>query len=409
MGSAGDVHPFLGIGSVLRGRGHDVTVVTSEPFRAAAEKLDLAFRGAWTDEAFDRVIRDPDLWHARRGLKVILDVAGALLPDMHEAIAEVYESGAVLVGHSISFATRVFEEKHHAKGMTVHLSPNVFRSQHAQPVFGPGIDMSDWPRWVKRALWWFADRWMIDPKIAPALNRWRAGLGLGPVQRVFRDWIHSPHGLIGLFPDWFGAPQPDWPGHLQMTGFPLFDREEEQETGRALSQWLEHRPIVFMPGSANVQAEAFFSAAAGAVERLGCRALFMTPWREQCPKALPDGVLHVAYAPFDKVLPSCAAVVHHGGIGSCAQGMAAGIPQLIMPMSFDQPDNAARLKRLGVGEGLYPAKFTAERVAQVLDRLVSDDRVADRCRILRDRIVGADALSLTCDAIERSGETEPND
>ena len=64
---------------------------------------------------------------------------------------------------------------------------------------------------------------MLDPTVVPALNEWRRELGLPPVTRVFSDWIHSPQRVIGLFPDWFGNPQPDWPAAVRLTGFPLYD------------------------------------------------------------------------------------------------------------------------------------------------------------------------------------------
>jgi len=95
---------------------------------------------------------------------------------------------------------------------------------------------------------------------------------------------------------------------------------------------------------------------------------------------LPPHALHAAYAPFSRVLPRAAAVVHHGGIGTCAQGLAAGIPQLLMPMAFDQPDNAMRLRRLGVGDWVVPRRFTASRVARSLEQLLADETVAGACR-----------------------------
>ena len=61
--------------------------------------------------------------------------------------------------------------------------------------------------------------------------------------------------------------------------------------------------------------------------------------------------------PFSSVFPLCAAVVHHGGIGTCAQALAAGVPQLTMPLAFDQPDNATRLSRLGVARWIVLTSF----------------------------------------------------
>ena len=103
--------------------------------------------------------------------------------------------------------------------------------------------------------------------------------------------------------------------------------------------------MVFVAGSGNRQATRFFSAAVEACHRLGCRGMLLTRYAEQCPQRLPPGVRHFDYAPLSHVLPRAAALVHHGGIGTAAQGLASGRPQLVMPMTFDQPDNASRLVR----------------------------------------------------------------
>ena len=78
--------------------------------------------------------------------------------------------------------------------------------------------------------------------------------------------------------------------------------------------------------------------------------------------------------------------MHHGGIGTCAQGFAAGVPQLVMPMAHDQPDNAQRLKRLGVGDYLLPKRFRADVVASRLKNLLASSEVARACAEAKDRM-----------------------
>ncbi|MFN8516393.1 MAG: glycosyltransferase [Chloroflexia bacterium] len=109
--------------------------------------------------------------------------------------------------------------------------------------------------------------------------------------------------------------------------------------------------------------------------------------------------MHRPYVPLNDILPRAAALIHHGGIGTTAQGLAAGIPQLVMPMSHDQPDNALRLRQLGVGAALPPAKFTGPRVAAVLDQLLRSETTLARCRDLAARC-DPEALNVTARAIE---------
>jgi rhamnosyltransferase subunit B len=156
---------------------------------------------------------------------------------------------------------------------------------------------------------------------------------------------------------------------------------------------------VFTPGSANQNAAAFFRAAIDASSRLKRRALLLTKFTEQVP-SLPSTVHHEGYAPLSRLLPRCALLVHHGGIGTLAQALAAGVPQLTMPMGFDQPDNTARLLRLGVAKWVPPSQFTGERVAPVLDQLLTDPAVASACAKYAGLLKNDRALTRTCELLE---------
>jgi rhamnosyltransferase subunit B len=409
VGSAGDVNPFLIIGRALRQRGHRVTLVSPDVFAHATRKSTLEFASSGTADEFNDVTMNPDLWHPRRGPAVIFGVLSAQLRRAYDIIDRLYEPGkTVLVGHSLSFFTRVFEEKRGAPAVTIHLAPSLFRSDFAQPALPSGQDISRWPRWAKRALWWAVDRFAIDPLIVPALNQWRRELELPPVSRVFQSWLHSPQRVLGLFPDWFGAPQADWPPQLRLTGFVLSDRScdptpAEGINDRDLEQFLAAGPppVVFTPGSANRHAAQFFQVGIEAAALTGQRALLVTAYGEHLPGTLPAHAHHATYASFADLFPRVAAVVHHGGIGTCAQALAAGAPQLIMPMGFDQPDNALRLVRLGVAERVPPGQFTTSRVGAALQSLGSA-KVAEAATRWRSRIDEAGSVRDACDLIERA-------
>jgi len=323
----------------------------------------------------------------------------------YERVAEVYEPGrTVLVSHALSFGTRLYEEKHGVPAATLHLAPSIFRSDFDQPAYATERDLSSMPRWLKRTFWWGIDRFLIDPLIVPKLNAFRQELGLPPVRRVFRHWLHSPQRVIALFPDWFAPPQPDWPAGLRMTGFPQYDESDQQQLSPSLLEFLDRgpAPIVFTPGSANQNAAAFFRGAVDAAARLNRRALLLTRFTEHLP-ALPASVHHEGYAPLSRLLPRSAALVHHGGIGTLAQALAAGVPQLTMPMGFDQPDNTTRLLRLGVAKWVAPSEFSGERVAPLLNTLLTDPAVASACARYATLLKSDSALSRTCELLEDLG------
>ena len=144
----------------------------------------------------------------------------------------------------------------------------------------------------------------------------------------------------------------------------------------------------------------FFTAEANACRRLKRRGLLLTRFPEQIPASLPTGVHHANYVPLSEVLPHAAVLVHHGGIGTTAQALRRGCPQLVMPMTFDQPDNAVRIARLGVGRSLALSVFTADRVAEELEILMDSDNVAEACRSVACRFEETDPVTHTCEFIK---------
>lgn len=408
LGSAGDVHPFVGLALELRRRGHNVTLSAIGYFAALARRLGLDFVETGSDEQYRAAIRDPDLWKPMTGFQAVarIGVFPTLRP-VFDLVCERYRPGrTVVVSSTLGLGARAAREKLGVPLVTVHLQPSILRDFSRPPRLGP-LPVRPWmPRWWNRFCFWLADRMVIDPTLLPTLNAFRAEVGLTtPVRRVFRDWVHSPDCVLGLWPEWWVPRRGDWPAQFVQTGFPLYDESGAADVEPAVEEFLASGdpPIAFTPGSAMVHGQAFFSAAAEACRRLGRRGLLLTRFPEQVPADLPPGVMRADYVPFSRLLPRAGALVHHGGIGTTSQGLAAGVPQLIMPMAHDQPDNAHRLRELGVGDWLAPARFTGPAVAATLKSLLESPAVAAACGAVRDRFRGADALAASCDVIERVG------
>src|SRR4051812_2325778 len=385
-------------------RGHRATLVTNGHFEPMARKLGLEFVAVGTSEDYVRLASNPELWTAKGGFKVVFGSVASLLPKFYDAIVPHIDSETTLVGSSLALSARVAQEHLHVPMATVHLSPSIFRSSIAPPKL-PGLWMPDWlPLRVKRAMWAIGDKLAIDPVIAPPLNAFRAKFGLPPVSRILNDWWNSPDCVIGMFPEWFAAKQADWPAQTVLTGFPLFDERGHEGLPPELESFLSEKPdappIAFTPGSAMFFGHEFFSAAVDACRILGRRGILLTRHAEQVPKSLPPDVIHVPYAPFSELLPRVAALVHHGGIGTTSQALAAAVPQLIMTLSHDQFDNAERVKRLNCADALLPRAFRGPRVAEKLKYLLEDPAVKESCRVVAAKFVGVDALARTCEVLE---------
>jgi len=288
--------------------------------------------------------------------------------------------------------------------VSTHLQPLIFRSEHEPPGL-PGVPLPAWtPGWIIRFLFWCGDRFMIDPVICPPLNALRKELGLKPVRRVMRDWWNSPQCILGLWPEWFGPPQPDWPKQARLAGFPMYDERTVLALSPELKDFLDggDAPIAFTPGSAMRHGKDFFQTATDACVKLKRRGLLLTRFAENIAPSLPANVKHIDFAPFSLLLPRCSALVHHGGIGTMAQGFAAGIPQLTMPMAHDQPDNTLRLRRLGCGDGLMPNRFKTGAVAAKLKGLLENPHVKTNCERVKGSLEKDNALEKACAIIEQA-------
>jgi len=404
LGSYGDVYPFAALASVLKERGHEVVLMTNDFFRPLAERQGLALAPIGSSLEYRSFADHPDLFHPRKGPVVYFDTL--ILPSLriaYERLREGIRAGeTVIVASTAMFSARLVQEKLGVPTVTVHLAPAAFKSAHESPQFGR-LPLPVWmPPSFKRWVWWVADRAVLDPMLCPALDSLRREIGLPPVRRVMTQWLHSPERVIGFFPEWYAAPQPDWPPRTVLTGFPLFDDAGDQAPAEEVEAFLQAGgpPLVFMPGSLMQRAESFFAESVGACERLRRRGILLTRYPDQLPRRLPEGIRHFDYVPFSRLLPRAAAVVHHGGIGCVSQALGAGVPQLIHPMAYDQHDNAARLRRLGVGDGLTPDRYRADAVADRLRKLLDSPGVAERCREIAGRLARARPLADAAERIE---------
>jgi UDP:flavonoid glycosyltransferase YjiC (YdhE family) len=270
----------------------------------------------------------------------------------------------------------------------------------------PRFDEWTLPEWIPtsftRALFYVADRLIVDPIFATEFNRFRASLGLQPMRRMFGDWLHRADIVVGLFPEWFAERQADWPQNLWLTGFPLFDGASDSLLPSDVEDFLDAGapPVVFTAGTAAANEKRFFEESAEACRIAGVRGIFLTKYRDQIETALPEAVRHVDFVPFSRILPRARALVHHGGIGTASQALAAGTPQLVRPLAYDQFDNAARLEGLGVARTLFPKKYRASTIASALEEL-SSESTGSACQAIRAKLESRDAVSTACDVILR--------
>jgi len=404
-GSHGDVLPFVALSKELQARGHDVRLFAGAYFASYAREAGVPFRALGTTQEHTELLRNPHLTHPIDSHRLLATAIGDNLMSTYQALkADVEPGRTIVVGSLLAFATRLLQETDRLPCVTVHLAPTSLRSSFRASRMSAWDILPHLPRPVKSIAWRALDALLVDRLYCPALNDCRASLGLRPVRRIFDDWLHRVDTVVGMFPRWFGDPQPDWPANLRQTGFPLYDHGVHQALPASVGRFLDagQAPVGFTAGTATACAHAFFAASAEACRRSGRRGILLTHCPEQVPDTLPDGVVHVHYVPFGALLPRLAALVHHGGIGTTSQALRAGVPQLIRPMAFDQFDNARRARELGVAVELLPSRYSVQSAAAALHDLLDDPQVRERCRHWASKLADKDGVGRACDLIVAS-------
>jgi rhamnosyltransferase subunit B len=414
LGGAGDTYPIMAAAIELRNRGHRVRFVGNTRFEPLAASAHLDFIAYQRPEpSLKKTISSR---HARRtrGMVTHTWLYQSLSRNRHrkrsylEAMRWIYDllaqqadpSRTIVVSRANSFGARLAQEKLGIPLVTVQLQPAAFRSIYD----APGLPLPSWAGSGMRKLTWSLIDAGLGCTITPSLNQFRSELGLALVRRPFRKWMYSPDLVLGLFPEWFGAPQADWPPNAHAVGFCFLDESESFRPPRELEKFLAggDLPLVFTRGSHSRSAEAhtFFETSIRIASLLNRRAIFLARERDWMPRDLPGHVGYFGYVPLRHVLPRAAAMVHHGGLGTTAYALAAGIPQIAVPLSDDQPDNAGRVERLGVGYRLSPGEYQAENVARRLKLLWDSETVSSQCRKLAASIAARNSLSEACSLIE---------
>lgn len=387
VGSIGDLHPVLALGVALRKRGRLVTVLGNELFADAVAAAGCEFVAVQSAEVERAALSHPDAWSYGSGRRRHLPLRSIEpLRRTHEAIVERYRRGRTVVAAlNWCLAARLAQESHGVPTATIHLNAFTLRSDRGvfrmppPMLIGPRV-----PAWYVRWQYRIVDQWFIDPLCKQELNAFRSELGLPPISRVMHRWCNSPDRVIGMFPEWWAPPQPEWPESLRLVGFPVYDAIDGRPLDPSLHEFLNSGspPIVFTPGASGMHTRAYFAAALEACRRLDRRALLITNRADAIPQPLPAFARHVHYAPFRLLLPHVAAVVHQAGIGTVSQCLRAGVPQVCVPTIYNQPDTAERLRRFDVAQTVLPKHFSADTIGHALQAVLDCDEVPRRCREL---------------------------
>ncbi len=404
-GSHGDVHPFIALACALRDRGHRAGIVTNGYFREIIEAAGVECLESGVHADLGEMIRGTPAMHPVLGpLYVMRELAVKHARSTFLATQRWLREipcHAVLT-HPVCLGASWAAEQAGVASVPVVLSPCVWFNPRDTLVMSGWRKSDPSPRAVRLqvSIGRWAMRWMLDG----AGNRLRRELGLPRQRDLFlRDCTVGPL-VLGLWSPELRGPLPGDPEHSRVCGFAWHDAafEQTQELGE-LDRFLDEgeAPVVFTLGTAGVHSPGKFYAQAALACRLAeRRGVLLVGRREYLPSQLPVGVRAFTYVPYSALFARARLIVHHGGIGTCAQVMRSGRPSIVSPMAHDQFDNAARLRRLGCAEVVRHGKATGDRLARAI-RLIDEGGHADRAAALARAISGENGAARAAELIEQ--------
>lgn len=410
QGSRGDIQPYVALGVALQRQGHGVCLVAPALFAALAHEAGLPFAGLPVEADPQRLVRDPRIQAAaQRGgqlavLFTLLRVVQPTLDALFAAIGQACSTAEALVAGNIPFGILDSAELCSVPAVWAPLHalrptrafPNVFfapRWLRAGHVLNPATHH------LMQATLWLAMR--------GALNRWRRSVGLRPhTWQSYFAWMEQRRTptVYGFSSAVLPTPH-EYPLHHQVSGYWFLDPPAGWQPPLALARFLANGlpPVAIGFGSMDHQRPAqVTSLVLEALQQSGQRAVLIAGWGGLGGGALPPEVLCMDDVPHRWLFPQTAAVVHHGGAGTTAAGLCAGVPSIITPVAADQFFWARRVAELGVGIAAPRlSQLSAATLATALLRATSDATMKHKAAALGGRLGAEDGAAHAARLIAR--------
>ncbi len=411
IGTFGDINPLIAIALELKRRGHSPVMALPNLYRRKIEPLGIEFHALRPDIDPSNTLLIQMIYDVKKGTETglrefLFPVLRQTYDDLLDAATRPARADLLLLGE-LNYAGPIVAEVTGIPWASYVLAPFSFFSAYDPPVLPPyprlsRADKAPGMGGAMRRLARFVTRKWPEP-----IYELRRELGLPMGKNPIFEAKHSPHLVLALFSRVLGVEQKDWPEHTLITGFCFYDADAGNA---ALPSQLEtflnagEPPVVFTLGSAAVMAAGdFYEQSARAAIKLGVRAVLLIgdDPRNRPEISLPESICVAEYAPYSRLFPRASLVVHQGGVGTTAQCLRAGRPMLIMPYSHDQPDNARRMRRLGVARVVQRSDFKAWRVARKAREMLSEPEYDERARAAAEEVARENGVMTACDALEK--------
>lgn len=397
LGSLGDIVPLLAIAIKANLRGHEVYFLTNENHRKLVEAEGISFMSIAPTEL-----------PQEHSLNEIYK--SSVIPSYklsYGFVEDKFKGGApmVIISNSDCSGAGFACEKFNIPFVRVILSPCIEWNLN-NPIY-PITEIKSklgkcFTQYVVAPFFlWIHKRFKYPKK---EINLFRKCVGL-PLISSFSHMESIPRIKLRAYPEWFGERVYRDEECCIEIGFPFY----KQNNLMAVSEFLNHKkkygsPVVVIPGTGVGDIKNFFEVALEALKTLNIPGIFISNIAKQALREVPlaQNILILDYVDLARVLHEGLLLVHHGGIGSVARSIKSGVPQIICPIRFDQPDNASRVVRHGLGVSIKKKHFNTATVVDAIQTVLSNDDMRIKVKMARKKIGSQCSAQKACNLIEQA-------
>lgn len=395
IGSRGDVQPYLALGLGLQRAGHDVCLATHSLFQPMADQYGLTFAPLEPSPREFMKRFNAAAAGKRSGLvrKVLFwQFFAAELADRTDQFLNCCHSADVILYSQLSFPGSHLAAALEIPGIAAFTNPILPTARFAHPLFAGERDFGGLYNWLSYSVE-AQFRWQ---PVRHIINRWRQDrLGL-PSQPVWARAAHPVLTLVGCSPA--VVPDPvDWPDNAHMTGYWFLPPPADWQPPPELVSFLRSgTPPVYVGFGSMIDGnpQRLQTLIIEALQRSGQRGIVVSGWSEFSQNDWPEDVLYLPSVPHDWLFPQVAAVVHHGGAGTTAAGLRAGVPTVVVPFGGDQPFWGQRVAQVGAGPApIRRRDLTAAGLGEAIAIATQRGGISTRARAIGHQLRAENGVS----------------
>ena len=410
-GSRGDVQPYVAFGLGLKEAGHEVHLATYAPFEGFVRGCGLGYHPVTGDPRGAVAELLGAGLNPVKGAQTFRRFLGSALEQNLAEYWEACRDADAVVYSPVGFLGHHVAEKMGVPAMGAAVQPLFSRTRRfPTSLLGrpPGRLLEGGPLGgLYNRLSYLAAEQLFWQTMRPVVAKARAEFGLDPLPFLgpFRDADQRRLPILyGWSPSVLPQP-PAWGDQLCTTGY-WFLEQPGWRPPDELVDFLEAGPSPVSIGFGsmnNVDPEEITTRVLEALRHSNQRGILLTGWAGIGSADLPDEVFKTDEVPHDWLFDRVRAAVHHGGAGTTAASLRAGLPTVVVPFFPDQVFWGWRVAKLGAGPEPVPRKtLTSDRLTAAILRATTDAAMEKRARLLGEKIRAEDGVARAVEAFHHN-------